>query len=79
MPDLYDSEQYRIMLDYFNVHKEMPQRVNKGVVSTKALLTPSAIERIRKVQEKKTQRAGEQGLKNRAVKREQNSPWWWIW
>lgn len=73
------APQYRIMIDYFNVHKQMPQRVKKGVVSIQDLLTPSAIEKIRKVQEKKAQKIGEQRLEERAAKREQNRPWWWIW
>jgi hypothetical protein len=71
--------EYRIMLDYFNVHKQMPQRIKKGIVSTQDLLTPSAIANIRKVQEKKAQKIDEQRLKEQPAKREQDRPWWWIW
>jgi len=71
--------EYRIMLDYFNVHKQMPQRIKKGIVSTQDLLTPSAIANIRKVQEKKAQKIGEQRSKEQTTKYEQNRPWWWVW
>lgn len=73
------ATQYRIMIDYFNVHKQMPQRVKKRIVSMQDLLTSSAIERIKKVQEQKAQKIGAQRLQDRTTKREQNRSWWWMW
>jgi hypothetical protein len=70
---------YTDILSYFNTHMTLPEKVVKGQMKTYDLLTKTAISDIAQVQEKKAQKIGEQRLKERAEKCEQNRPWWRIW